>query len=168
MPCDLITFASLMSRRGSIAWPHNAGAAHRKKDVRRAFRGAARCCALGKCCHQVASPRTIKDVRTVLRSALHSAVRQELIDRNVAQLVEIPSPRRTGARWPPTSRPTRNGCWPSSPAGSARRRLANEGSDPVLRWMRFRCPAATQQAREEFPDTREYRGNRWRRQHPEP
>ena len=107
------------------------------KDVRRALRGTARCCALGKCCHQVASPRTIKDVRTVLRSALHSAVRQELIDRNVAQLVQIPSPRRTGARWPPTSRPTRNGCWPSSPAGSARRRLANEGSDPVLRWMRF-------------------------------
>jgi excisionase family DNA binding protein len=37
------------------------------KDVRRALRGTARCCALGKCCHRVASPRTIKDVRTVLR-----------------------------------------------------------------------------------------------------
>ena len=65
-----------------------------EKDVRRALRGAARCCALGKCCHQVASPRTIKDVRTVLRSALHSAVRQELIDRNVAQLVQIPKQRK--------------------------------------------------------------------------
>jgi integrase len=42
----------------------------------------------------VASPRTIKDVRTVLRSALHSAVRQELIDRNVAQLVQIPKQRK--------------------------------------------------------------------------
>jgi hypothetical protein len=41
-----------------------------EKDVRRALSGAARCCALGKCCHQVVSPRTIKDVRTVLRSAL--------------------------------------------------------------------------------------------------
>ena len=38
----------------------------------------------------MASPRTIRDVRTVLRSALHSAVRQELIDRNVAQLAQIP------------------------------------------------------------------------------
>jgi hypothetical protein len=64
------------------------------KDVRRALRGTARCCTLGKCCHQVPSPRTIKDVRTVLRSALHSAVRQELIDRNVAQLVQIPKQRK--------------------------------------------------------------------------
>ena len=47
-----------------------------------------------KCCHRVASPRTIKDVRTVLRSALQSAVRQELIDRNVAQLVQIPKQRK--------------------------------------------------------------------------
>jgi integrase len=39
-------------------------------------------------------PRTIKDVRTVLRSALQSAVRQELIDRNVAQLVQIPKQRK--------------------------------------------------------------------------
>jgi integrase len=65
-----------------------------EKDVRRALSGAARCCALGKCCHQVVSPRTIKDVRTVLRSALQSAVRQELIDRNVAQLVQIPKQRK--------------------------------------------------------------------------
>jgi integrase len=64
------------------------------KDARRGLRGTSRCCALGKCCHQVASPRTIKDVRTVLHSALHSAVRQELIDRNVAQLVQIPKQRK--------------------------------------------------------------------------
>jgi integrase len=64
-----------------------------EKDVRRALRGTARCCALGTCCHQVASPRTIKDARTVLRSALYSAVRQELIDRNIAQLVQIPKQR---------------------------------------------------------------------------
>jgi integrase len=64
------------------------------KDVRRSLGGTARCCATGECCHQVASPRTIKDVRAVLRSALHSAVRQELIDRNVAQLVQIPKQRK--------------------------------------------------------------------------
>jgi hypothetical protein len=34
------------------------------KDARRALHGTARCCAIGKCCHRVASPRTIKDVRT--------------------------------------------------------------------------------------------------------
>jgi len=65
-----------------------------EKDVHRALRGTARCCAIRKCCHQVPSPRTIKDVRTVLRSALHSAVHQELIDRNVAQLVQIPKQRK--------------------------------------------------------------------------
>ena len=58
------------------------------------LRGTGQCCAIGKCCHRVASPRTIKDVRTVLRSALHSAVREELIDRNVAQLVQIPKQRK--------------------------------------------------------------------------
>jgi hypothetical protein len=65
-----------------------------EKDVRRGLRDTARCCAIGKCCHQVPSPRAIKDVRTVLRSALHSAVRRELIDRNVAQLVQIPKQRK--------------------------------------------------------------------------
>ena len=65
-----------------------------EKDVRRALRGTARCCAVGQCCHRVASPRTIKDVRTVLRSGLNSAVRQELLDRNVAQLVQIPKQRK--------------------------------------------------------------------------
>ena len=64
------------------------------RDARRALRGTARCCAVGQCCHRVASPRTIKDVRTVLRSGLNSAVRQELLDRNVAQLVQIPKQRK--------------------------------------------------------------------------
>jgi integrase len=41
-----------------------------------------------------ASPRTVKDIRTVLRSGLNSAVRQELLDRNVAQLVQIPKQRK--------------------------------------------------------------------------
>jgi hypothetical protein len=42
----------------------------------------------------VASSRTIKDIRTVSRSGLNSAVRQELLDRNVAQLVQIPKQRK--------------------------------------------------------------------------
>ena len=36
----------------------------------------------------------IKDIRTVLRSGLDNAVRQELLERNVAQLVQIPKQRR--------------------------------------------------------------------------
>ena len=64
------------------------------KDLRRALRGTARCCSVGQCCHRVASPRTVKDIRTVLRSGLNSAVRQELLDRNVAQLVQISKQRK--------------------------------------------------------------------------
>jgi hypothetical protein len=63
------------------------------KDAHRALHLKARCCAEGKCCHQVASSCTIKDIRTVLRSGLNSAVCQELLDRNVAELVQIPKQR---------------------------------------------------------------------------
>jgi hypothetical protein len=35
----------------------------------------------------------VKDVRAVLRSALSSAVREELIERNVAELVTTPKQR---------------------------------------------------------------------------
>ncbi len=52
-----------------------------------------RCCAAGRCCHSAASPRTVKDVRAVLRSALGSAQREELIERNVAELVTTPKQR---------------------------------------------------------------------------
>jgi integrase len=36
----------------------------------------------------------VKDVRTVLRSALSNAMRDELVERNVAALVRIPKQRR--------------------------------------------------------------------------
>jgi hypothetical protein len=36
----------------------------------------ARCCAIGKCCHRVASPRTVKDVRTVRSAARGWACRR--------------------------------------------------------------------------------------------
>ena len=52
-----------------------------------------RCCAIGKCCHSTVSARTIKDVRAVLRSALASAKREELVERNVAELVTAPKQR---------------------------------------------------------------------------
>ncbi|HYN30039.1 MAG TPA: tyrosine-type recombinase/integrase [Dermatophilaceae bacterium] len=58
-----------------------------RKDAARAV---PRCCALGRCCHQVPSARTVKDVRGVLRSALSYAVSEELVDRNVAALARSP------------------------------------------------------------------------------
>lgn len=63
------------------------------KDARRLERDR-RCCALGRCCKSYASARTIKDVRTVLRSALSNAMREELVPRNVAELVVTPKQRK--------------------------------------------------------------------------
>lgn len=52
-----------------------------------------RCCAIGMCCGQHLSRRTVIDVRAVLRSALSNAVADELIDRNVAMGIKLPSAR---------------------------------------------------------------------------
>lgn len=58
------------------------------------------CCAVRKCCERRPSARTVQYVHAVLRSALQQAVREELIGRNVAKIVESPpcSARRC-ARW---------------------------------------------------------------------
>ena len=63
------------------------------KDARRP--GAKRrCCAIGNCCDQVASIRTCRDARDTLRAALtHAVTEDELIGRNVAALVRLPSGR---------------------------------------------------------------------------
>ncbi len=65
------------------------------KDARRAARDPAlsRCCARGECCRSYASARTIKDARTVLRSALSTAISEELITKNVASLAKAPKLR---------------------------------------------------------------------------
>ena len=68
------------------------------KDARRRESGRARCCAIGSCCKSFPSPRTVKDVRAVLRSALSSAMRQELVERNVAELVTAPRQRKWRVR----------------------------------------------------------------------
>ena len=52
-----------------------------------------RCCARGECCEQVASEWTRHQAWTVLQSALSSAVRDEVVPRNVAALVRVPVPR---------------------------------------------------------------------------
>jgi integrase len=52
-----------------------------------------RCCAVGRCCRQVASEWTVHQAWTVLRGALSAAMRDELVSRNVAALVRVPVPR---------------------------------------------------------------------------
>lgn len=62
-----------------------------KADAKRPARR--QCCSAGKCCKHYPSARQIQYVHGVLRNALHQAVREELISRNVATLVRVPSPR---------------------------------------------------------------------------
>ncbi|MGW1001326.1 tyrosine-type recombinase/integrase [Streptomyces sp. NPDC002520] len=49
------------------------------------------CCAVGRCCERRPSARTVQYVHAVLRSALQQAMREELIARNVARIVETPT-----------------------------------------------------------------------------
>jgi len=54
---------------------------------------AKRCCSAGRCCGRTPSRRQIQYIHAVLRNALSNAEREELITRNVAKLVQIPTPR---------------------------------------------------------------------------
>ncbi|MEU5973872.1 site-specific integrase [Streptomyces sp. NPDC047315] len=67
----------------------------RRPETHRNPRQRRRCCAVGRCCGQIASRRTVQDARAVLRSALSNAVAEELILKNVAALVKVRSARRT-------------------------------------------------------------------------
>ncbi|MFA0845852.1 tyrosine-type recombinase/integrase [Streptomyces rochei] len=61
------------------------GADHERPEEKRG------CCAVGKCCKRLPSARTVQYVHAVLRSALQQAMREELIARNVARIVETPT-----------------------------------------------------------------------------
>ncbi len=63
---------------------------HPRKDRR------PRCCAVGACCHRAVKPATIRYIRAVLSAALANAVREELLYRNVASAVRLPTPAPTG------------------------------------------------------------------------
>ncbi|GHJ12685.1 tyrosine-type recombinase/integrase [Micromonospora sp. AKA38] len=52
-----------------------------------------RCCSVGRCCQSYPSARQVQFVHAVLRNALQHAMREELVSRNVAKLVRVPSPR---------------------------------------------------------------------------
>jgi integrase len=66
-----------------------------KKDARRKV---PRCCAAGACCGDYPSRRAITGARNTLRAALNNAKREELISRNVAELVTIPKARKKSQR----------------------------------------------------------------------
>jgi integrase len=72
---------------------HSCQCCAQGKDARRP-ETARRCCAVGKCCGAVPSLRTVSDLRTVLRSALSSAMREELITKNVVTMTQLPARRR--------------------------------------------------------------------------
>jgi integrase len=56
------------------------------------------CCAVSRCCKRRPSARTVQYVHAVLRSALQQAVREELVARNVARIVETPTVERQEVR----------------------------------------------------------------------
>ncbi|WP_327580644.1 site-specific integrase [Nonomuraea sp. NBC_00507] len=58
-----------------------------------------RCCALGECCQAILAARTIKDVRDTLRAALGIAITEEIIAKNVAGAVRLPTPRKPKRSW---------------------------------------------------------------------
>jgi integrase len=60
-----------------------------------AARDVPQCCARpgGRCCESHLSVRMVQSIHAVLRNALESAVREEVIPRNVAKLVKITTPK---------------------------------------------------------------------------
>ncbi|MFI6522193.1 tyrosine recombinase XerC [Spirillospora sp. NPDC050679] len=53
-----------------------------------------RCCAVGKCCQDYPSRRTITAARNALRAAINHARKEEILTRNVASLATIPTARK--------------------------------------------------------------------------
>ncbi|GAA3219454.1 site-specific integrase [Pseudonocardia petroleophila] len=51
-----------------------------------------KCCAVGRCCGKFPGTRRLQQIHAVLRNALQSACKEEIIMRNVARLVSVPAP----------------------------------------------------------------------------
>ena len=73
-----------------FARPANAAPKARMRPGNQRNDGAAQ---IGTCCSDTPSARTVSDIRGALRSALSQAVTEDLITRNVAALVKLPTPR---------------------------------------------------------------------------
>lgn len=52
-----------------------------------------RCCAIGKCCNKTIRPATVRYIRGVLSAALADGVREDMLGRNVASAVRLPTPK---------------------------------------------------------------------------
>lgn len=63
------------------------------KDASRPV-GKRRCCALGKCCQSFPSANTVVHIRRVLRTVLSQAMADELIAKNPAKAVKLPTVRK--------------------------------------------------------------------------
>jgi hypothetical protein len=50
------------------------------------------CCAVSNCCRKTPSVRSIQYIHTMLRARLQQAMREDLILRNVAKLVQVQAP----------------------------------------------------------------------------
>jgi integrase len=94
--------------------PNNCQCCAQKKDARRK---EPRCCAAGTCCGDYPSRRVIEGARNTLRAALNHAKREELVERNVAELVTLPRARK---------KPQRRNSWT---VDEARRFLESSRSD---------------------------------------
>lgn len=75
--------------------PNNCQCCAQKKDAKRK---QPRCCATGACCGDYPSRRVIEGARNTLRAALNHAKREELVERNVAELVTLPKARKKPQR----------------------------------------------------------------------
>jgi len=58
-----------------------------------------RCCAVSNCCQAVLSARSRSDARDTLRAALSCAVEEEIVSRNLAAVVRLPTSRKRKRRW---------------------------------------------------------------------
>lgn len=85
--------------RETQAWinklPGQCQCCAQRKD---AARRKPKCCAIGECCEDYPSRRVIEAARGTLRAALNHAMREELISRNVAELVTLPRARKKNRR----------------------------------------------------------------------
>lgn len=103
--------------------PSNCQCCAQKKDAKRK---QPRCCAADACCGDYPSRRVIEGARNTLRAALNHAKREELVERNVAELVTLPKARK---------KPQRRNSWP---VDEARRFLesSRRDNDPLYaQWV---------------------------------
>lgn len=85
--------ASTDAHRKSACSSHNYGRKYRScAEGIDARREVPRCCAIKDCCHLSLSVRSIRFVHAALRNALQSVMREELVSRNAAKLIQVETP----------------------------------------------------------------------------